>query len=105
MNRKINPLPFILFFLIFVLFQAYAFSGISFLLPAPWTRYLFWSILVAITFLLIQAIRRLPKYGPDRFFLVIAHIFLILIVSELAFVAVLLIGDTYRLFKGEYLYL
>jgi predicted MPP superfamily phosphohydrolase len=97
MKRKNPLLPLILFLLAFFLINTYTLSGLQFLSGSPVLPLIFWAFIAFLSAALIIAFRRIQTNGMDKFFKVISHAFLILLVSELVFVIFLVPGDIYRL--------
>jgi len=97
MKRK-NPLiPLVLFLIAFLLINTYTLSGLEFLSGSPILPLLYWALIAGLSAALIVAFKRIQTNGMDKFFKIISHVFLILVVSELVFAIFLLPGDIYRL--------
>lgn len=90
-------MPVAIFTAFFLLINVYALSGLQQLVPQAYVPTIFWSVVGLIIILSIIAIIRLQSNEPDWFFTLAIHTFLMFFVSELLFVATLLIADVFRL--------
>jgi len=100
MKRKINPLPFIVIAGFVLLLNWYVLSGIQTIINPLWISPVFWTFILLVVAGLLFSIQRFGKQGADLFFTISTHTFLILLTSELVFIAVLFLGDGYRLLSG-----
>ena len=97
MKRRFNLLPVILFALAFLLINAYVLSGLHTIFNPSWLTPVFWVAIIGLSISLFFAITKMRSAGVNKFFLIVSHIFLILLASELVFSIFLIIGDAYRL--------
>jgi predicted MPP superfamily phosphohydrolase len=100
MRRRLSLLPVAIFTIFFLLLNWYALGGLQVLLPQTYIPFIFWLVVLVIAGLMIIAIFRLQSGEPDKFFMLATHGFIMFFASELLFVLVLLIDDTYRLIAG-----
>lgn len=97
MRKRLSLMPVAIFTAFFLLINVYALSGLQQLVPQAYVPTIFWSVVGLIIILSIIAIIRLQSNEPDWFFTLAIHTFLMFFVSELLFVATLLIADVFRL--------
>jgi predicted MPP superfamily phosphohydrolase len=97
MRKRLSLVPVAIFIIFFLLLNVYALSGLKILAPQAYVPTIFWVAVGAIVILSVTAVVRLQSREPDKFFTLAIHVFLMFFASELLFVAVLLIDDSYRL--------
>jgi len=100
MRRKISITPFIIITFLFFCMNWFVLSGISVISTDPLVSPLFWGCMALVTGALVFSIVRMRDNGMDLLFKIATHTFLIVLVAELLFAAILLLGDVYRLFSG-----
>lgn len=97
MRKRLSLMPVAIFTAFFLLINVYALSGLQQLAPQAYVPTIFWGVIGLVIILSIIAIIRLQSNEPDWFFTLAIHTFLMFFVSELLFVATLLIADVFRL--------
>jgi len=97
MKRKFGFVPVLLIAFIYFALNAYVVSGLKILNPSAYLAPIFWIFIVGLTLALFYSIRQMRIEGPNLFFKVVSHAFLILFVAEIIFVIFLLFGDLYHL--------
>jgi predicted MPP superfamily phosphohydrolase len=101
MKSKLRLLPIVIFITFYFLLHWYVLAGLHVYSENPLMELSFWLVISWISLSLIYAIKRLDSRGMDYFFKFSTHTFLILICTELIFVAVLIPGDIYRIFTQQ----
>ncbi len=97
MKRRISLVPFAIVIFLFLLLNRYVLSGLQTISSNPSLVSIFWGFIFFLAGALLYAISRFQNKGVDVFFNIITHTFLMLIVGELVFMAVLLLDDGYRI--------
>jgi len=97
MKRKFGFISVLLIAFIYSALNAYVVSGLKTLNPWAYLAPIFWIFIIILTLALFYSVRQMRMEGPNRFFKVVSHAFLILFVAEIVFVIFLLIGDLYQL--------
>lgn len=100
MRRRIQILPIAIFTFLFFLLNWYVLSGIQVIAHQNYVPVIFWSIIIVITIGLLYALQGMQNRGMGRFFKIATHAFLMLFVSEIVFVLLLFLADTFRGFAG-----
>lgn len=95
MKKRTSFLPVLVVALLFFALSAYVVSGFGVINHQEWLAPAFWVLIISLTVALIFAITQIRK-GVNKFFTVVTHAFLIVLVSEMVFAFFLLIGDMYR---------
>ncbi|MBB2146317.1 metallophosphoesterase [Pedobacter sp. LMG 31464] len=102
MKRRLSLVPVAIFTIFFLLLNAYALGGLQVLAPQTYVQPIFWLVVAVIVVLMITAVIRLQSREPDQFFMLAVHAFIMFFASELLFVVVLLLNDSYRLINAGF---
>jgi len=102
MKRRLSLVPVAIFTIFFLLLNAYTLGGLQVLASQTYVPLIFWSVVALIVVLMITAVIRLQSREPDKFFMLAVHAFIMFFASELLFVGVLLINDSYRLIAAVF---
>ncbi|EOR95804.1 putative phosphoesterase [Arcticibacter svalbardensis MN12-7] len=100
MNKARLPILLSIVLLVVVLLNWYIISGFYLVLSNPVIIPSFCILLGVLIVALAYAIMRMRITGMTAFSKTVSHSFLILVITELVFASVLLLGDIYRAFKG-----
>lgn len=100
MKRQFKLFPLLITALTFVMLNSYVLSGLQVLAPYRLTAYIFWALIIISVSSLFFALRGFRTRNMGSFFKIATHSFLILLVSELFFAFILLLGDLYRSVMG-----
>lgn len=100
MRRRLQLIPVVLFLAIFFLLNWYVVAGLQTVVHQAYVPAVFWSVVGVVTVALGASIFYSSGRELGTAFKISAHAFLVLLVSELLFALVLLVGDVYRLLAG-----
>ncbi|MEE1947271.1 metallophosphoesterase [Pedobacter sp. KR3-3] len=99
MRRRLQLAPIAIFLFVFAGLNAYVTEGLRLVVPY-YVLAIFWSVVIVVTAGLAGSIFYSRGRELGTAFKISAHAFLVLLVSELLFALVLLLGDVYRLLAG-----
>lgn len=97
MRRRIQLLPMAIFSLLFFLLNWYVLGGLRQVAVQSYVVPVFWTVVGLSALALVYALQGIQQRGMGLFFKIATHTFLVLLVSEILFSLVLLLGDVYRL--------
>ncbi|WP_069657990.1 metallophosphoesterase [Arcticibacter eurypsychrophilus] len=100
MNKARLPISLSIVLLVVALLNWYVISGFYLVLSNPVIIRSFCILLGVLIVALVYAIMRMRITGMTAFSKTVSHSFLILVITELVFASVLLLGDIYRALKG-----
>lgn len=96
MKRSLNLFPVIVIGLLLILINWYVQQGMFSLFNYPWFKPAYNISVIAILTGFFVALFRMPQKGTDLFFKIAVHIFITVLVAEIIFSAVNLLGDLFR---------